>query len=167
MKIIAIDPGASGGIAILHKGSTLTLYTVVDMPDLDTREGLCKLRDLLLHYSTPPVEVVLEVQRSRGGNSSKGTWNHARHYGKVEALLSMFVPGEVPITKVEPVVWMRRVKGEVGDPEVPPLDITKARTWTLAQSLFPDAPLLGPRGRKKDGLADAICLGWYHSLRDT
>lgn len=168
MKIIAIDPGAKGGIAILFNDTTLTLCTVLDMPDLDTREGLCKLGDLLVsHSTTSPVEVVLEVQRSRGGNSAKSTWNHARHYGKVEALLSMYIPSEVPIIQLEPVVWMRRVKEEVGDPEVPCLDITKARTWTLAQSLFPDAPLLGPRGRKKDGIADAICLGWYHSLCDT
>lgn len=162
MKIIAIDPGAKGGIAVLHRGTALTLTTVMDMPNLDTREGLYKLRDLLLAECDPTAHVVLEVQRGRGGNSALATWNHARHYGKVEVLLSMFV--DVPIIQVEPVVWMRRVKEEVGDPQVPRLDVTKARTWTLAQSLFPDAPLLGPRGRKKDGLADAICLGWYHSV---
>lgn len=159
MRVIAIDPGCSGGIACVSSlDSKLILHEVIDMPKLDTRGGL----DNLIHTLTllAADKVVLEVQRCRGGNAALATWNHARHYGKLEACITLSTV--VPPVLVEPTVWMRKVRDTVGDVEVQGLDTTKARTWTLAQQLFPDAVLVGPRGRKKDGRADAICLAWYY-----
>ena len=160
--VVAIDPGAKGGITRLSidaKG-ILTLLEVFDMPSLDTLKGLQTLIHWLeeVHYD----EIVLEVQRYRSGNSAMSTWNHARGYGKLEACIAL--GSDKPLTLVEPAVWLSKVKEVIGDPVVPPLKDTKARTWTLANNLFPEAVLTGARGRKKDGLADAICLGWYYLL---
>jgi hypothetical protein len=161
--VVAIDPGAKGGIAriSINFRGMFTLLEVFDMPNLDTLEGLQTLIHWLeeVHYD----EVVLEVQRCRGGNSAMSTWNHARGYGKLEACIAL--GSDKPLTLVEPIVWLAKVKVVIGNPVVPPLKDTKARTWTLANTLFPEAVLTGARGRKKDGLADAICLGWYQLLQ--
>jgi len=161
--VVAIDPGAKGGIAhiSINFRGMFTLVEVFDMPNLDTAKGLQTLIHWLeeVHYD----EVVLEVQRCRRGNSAMSTWNHARGYGKLEACIAL--GSDKPLTLVEPIVWLSKVKEVIGNPVVPPLKDTKARTWTLANTLFPEAVLTGARGRKKDGLADAICLGWYHLLQ--
>ena len=157
MRVVAIDPGAKGGVAFMSLEDSLILHEVMDMPNLDTLKGLGQLMDKIEDWEVD--KTILEVQRCRGGNSALATWNHARHYGKLETCLTLTHREAI---LVEPIVWMRRVKEEVGDPVVPRLEATKARTWTLAQRLFPDADIVGPRGRKKDGLADAICLGWYY-----
>lgn len=160
MRVVAIDPGANGGVAcISSEDNVLTLKHVIDMPDLNTLNGLDTLMDFIRNWR--PDKVILEVQRCRGGNSVKGTWNHARQYGKLEACLTLL--GVLPFL-VEPIVWMGEVKKAVGDPVVTGMKDTKARTWTLAKQLFPDAVMCGPRGRKKDGLADAICLAWYYFM---
>lgn len=158
MRVIAIDPGVKGGIAdISSEGGSLILHSIRDMPLLDTERGLNDLMSCL--HAHAACKVVMEVQRCRGGNAALATWNHARHYGKIEACLSLtFITCQL----IEPTVWMRKVRDVVGDPVVERLDTTKARTWTLARQLFPDAVLVGPRGRKKDGRADAICMGWYY-----
>lgn len=157
MRVIAIDPGAKGGIADMSsEGGCIILHSIKDMPSLDTERGL---HDLMSWMQAAPCQVVMEVQRCRGGNAALATWNHARHYGKIEACLSLSFS---TCKLIEPTTWMRKVKDVVGDPVVERLDASKARTWTLARQLFPDAILVGPRGRKKDGRADAICMGWYY-----
>lgn len=163
MRVIAIDPGAKGGLSCIsieeHKvGATISLHSVIDMPNLDTLEGCTELMEFIRTHA--PDKVILELQRCRGGNSVLSTWNHARHYGKLEACLALLSP--LAVILVQPITWMHAVKQQVGDVEVQGLDSTKARTWTLARQLFPDALLVGPRGRKKDGRADAICMGWYY-----
>lgn len=164
MRVIAIDPGAKGGLACLDKEDTsskLTLVEVIDMPNLDTLDGCITFMAFIGRHVAD--KVVVEVQRCRGGNAALATWNHARHYGKLEVCLLMSCANiKSPWMPVEPTTWMRKVKDVVGDPVVERLDATKARTWTLARELFPDAVLVGPRGRKKDGRADAICMGWYY-----
>jgi hypothetical protein len=163
MRVVAIDPGANGGVACISSegiSNKLVLHSVVDMPNLDTAKGLHDLM-VLMHWADCGGKVVIELQRGRSGNSVKGTWNHARHYGKLEVCLSL-VGASTHL--VQPSVWMGKVKKVVGDPVVTGMKDTKARTWTLANQLFPDAVMCGPRGRKKDGLADAVCLGWYYLL---
>lgn len=155
MRVVAIDPGAKGGVACMAEG--LILHGVMDMPALDTAKGLYSLIDSIKGWGAD--RVVLELQRCRGGNAALATWNHARHYGKLEACLTMI---DLPIILVEPTVWLRKVRDVVGDPMIATLDATKARTWTLAHQLFPGTTMVGPRGKKKDGQADAICLGWYY-----
>jgi hypothetical protein len=166
MRVIAIDPGAKGGLACIDKedaSSKMTLVEVIDMPSLDTLDGCITFMAFIGRHYTASLQVIVEVQRCRGGNSALATWNHARHYGKLETCLLMSCANTVsPHQLIEPTVWMRKVKDTVGDVEVQGLDSTKARTWTLARQLFPDAVLVGPRGRKKDGRADAICMGWYY-----
>ena len=157
-KVIAIDPGKAGGLACLSRGGTkYTLHEVRDMPDLDTLEGLQELVGFIRKWKA--TTVIVETQRWRSGNSAKATWSHARHYGKVEACVALAGAFRVP---VEPQVWMRKVQMQVGVCAVVGLKDTKARTWALAGLLFPTVSLLGPRGGKKDGLADAICLAWYY-----
>ena len=159
MKVIAIDPGTKGGVACISMdGAGLTLHEVIDMPDLNTVKGYNKLMNLLKEQA--PDALILEVQRCRGGNSALATWNHARHYGRLETCILLSY-GKEPCM-VEPTVWMHTVKDMVGDPVVSGLEVTKARTWTLSHTLFPGVIMVGPRGRKKDGMADAICLGWYY-----
>lgn len=155
MRVVAIDPGAKGGVACISEG--LILDHVMDMPALDTAKGLHHLIESIKGWGADLI--ILELQRCRGGNAALATWNHARHYGKLEACLTLIA---LPVVLIEPTVWLKKVKEVVKDPIIPTLDATKARTWTLAHQLFPDVNLVGPRGRKKDGGADAICLGWYY-----
>jgi hypothetical protein len=163
-SIVAIDPGAKGGVALLLLGNNrdLILKGVYDMPDLNTLEGI----NAMDKYLEGSEVAIVEVQRYRAGNSCKATWSHAMHYGKLEMTLQRYYRGAYDSTVwVEP-RWIQRVKDYISNIgiSVTPKDRgdTKAYTWALAKYLFPEVPMVGPRGRKKDGIADAISLGWYY-----
>lgn len=96
--IIAIDPGASGGIAVMSGD----LVEAFPMP-----EGMCdqvdKLLSLVVAY--PHASAVLEkVGTYMPGNSGPSAATFARHCGHLEAALYCF---GVPTEQVAPAKWMK------------------------------------------------------------
>jgi hypothetical protein len=98
MKIIAIDPGAAGGIAWSLDG----IAECCPMPDGMT-EQLDKLRELCAQM--PGARVVIErVGTYMPGNSGPAAATFARHCGHIEAGAYMLA---MPTTQVTPATWQK------------------------------------------------------------
>jgi hypothetical protein len=97
--ILCIDPGASGGLALLNHESIIDAFP---MPD-----GMTGQIDAIRHIAAtnPGIMAVLEkVGFHRPGNSAVSTAKFARHCGHLEAAL---YSAGVPFEEVAPGVWMK------------------------------------------------------------
>jgi hypothetical protein len=100
VNILAIDPGASGGIAVWNPNELLT--DAFPMPD-----GMCDQVDCLrsITASLPDWRCVMERTGTYvPGNSGPSAAKFARHCGHLEAAL--YVMG-IPTTQVAPQKWMK------------------------------------------------------------
>lgn len=104
MKLMAIDPGASGGIAWTGSGETTT---AVKMPQGMTEQCNMIRGMAALGYTTAIIEKVGTVMP---GNGKVGTATFARHCGHLEA--ACYLCG-VSVIQVAPAKWMREVCGEL------------------------------------------------------
>lgn len=97
-RILAIDPGASGGLA-LYDGESVYAYP---MPDGMTAQG-----DLIrtIRAEFPGISCIMErVGGYVPGNSGPAAATFARHCGHLEALLYAY---GIPTEQVAPQVWMK------------------------------------------------------------
>ena len=94
---IGIDPGVSGGIAILNNDGSVK--DVVAMPETPR-----DILDFLSLYKEDSRCVIEDVGHGIPGQSSKATATFARHNGQLEmALLALDIPTE----KVTPQKWIK------------------------------------------------------------
>jgi hypothetical protein len=97
--ILCIDPGASGGLALLNREGNVEAFPM--------RDGMTEQIDAIRHIAdtNPGIMAVLEkVGFHRPGNSAVSTAKFARHCGHLEAALYTW---GIPYTEVSPAVWMR------------------------------------------------------------
>lgn len=98
MKIITIDPGASGGIAWTDDG----VIRAVPMP-----EGMSAQADMIrtIRAEHPGIRGVVEkVGTYVPGNSGPAAATFARHCGHLDAILYCY---GIPTEQVAPTVWMK------------------------------------------------------------
>ena len=99
--ILCIDPGASGGLALLnHEG----IVDAFPMPD-----GMTGQIDAIRHIAVtnPGLKAVVEkVGFHRPGNSATASCKFARHVGHIEAAL--YTCG-IPFVEVTPHKWMAAI----------------------------------------------------------
>lgn len=153
--IIGIDPGLTGAIAIL--GEDGLLKSVHDMPTMMTGTGKGKVKNKVNCYKlaeiitdalddrrmVEPVEVFLEKVSSMPGQGVAGVFSLGKSAGAVEGVVGAL---GIILHEVTPQKW-KKGAGLIGS--------EKDAARTLAQQLYPDAPL----ARKKDiGRADAILI---------
>jgi len=96
--ILCIDPGASGGLALVCNDGTVEAYP---MP-----EGMTGQIDAIHHIAAtnPGLTAIIEnVGFHRPGNSAVASCKFARHVGHLEAAL--YACG-IPTTTVTPSKWM-------------------------------------------------------------
>jgi hypothetical protein len=100
--IIAVDPGMSGGVAVLYPDGKVAAE---DMPS--TMADVWVLFDNLAFNGNLPIRAVLENAGGyMPGNSGPASAKFARHCGNVEmALFAAHIPTET----VAPGVWMRGI----------------------------------------------------------
>ena len=97
--ILCIDPGASGGLALLDREGNVEAFPM--------RDGMTEQIDAIRHIAdtNPGLMAVIEkVGFHRPGNSAVATAKFARHCGHLEAALYTW---GIPYTEVSPTVWMR------------------------------------------------------------
>ena len=141
---IGIDPGLSGGIAILNQDGSVK--EVVAMPDTPR-----DIYEFLLSYKEDSRCVVEDVGHGMPGQSSKATATFARHNGHLEmALLALGIPTE----KVTPQKWIKvyQLKKKKEQDKNEWKNVLKAK----AQSLFPQ---LGKKVTLKT--CDALLIAEY------
>ncbi|WP_419833505.1 hypothetical protein [Endozoicomonas atrinae] len=152
--IIGIDPGLSGGIAVLESTS-MQLMKLVDMPV--SPEGNKRkvngygLMTIFGGYTRNDVEMVyLEKVGAMPGQGVVSMFNFGRSYGAVESAVSLM---GFPLTYVTPQSWKRRA-GLTGSGK----DASRGKVLDL----YPDADV----HRKKDnGRADAVLIARYGDKR--
>ena len=100
-SILAIDPGAGGGMAVHQSDGYVD---TIPMP-----ESMTGQIDAVRHMavSNPGIVAVMEkVGFHRPGNSAVSTAKFARHVGHLEAAL---YSAGIPFTEVAPAKWMQAV----------------------------------------------------------
>ena len=141
---IGIDPGLSGGIAILNQDGSVK--EVVAMPDTPR-----DIYEFLFSYREDSRCVLEDVGHGMPGQSSKATATFARHNGHLEmALLALGIPTE----KVTPQKWIKvyQLKKKKEQDKNEWKNVLKAK----AQSLFPQ---LGKKVTLKT--CDALLIAEY------
>ena len=140
---IAFDPGASGAMCILFDDSSVTF---VDFKPL----GIPGYVDLC--RATSPEAIAIEQVYSRTGQGVKSVFSFGQRFGELEGMLQTL---SLPYVTILPQRWQKfcGVVPKSGKPGV----------YTAISSLYPEAPLVGPRGGLIDGRCDA--LGIAHYLR--
>ena len=137
MKIIAVDPGQKGGIAILHPEYT-EVYTMPDSP-----QGII---DLLNDYSLENTIMVVELSQPMPKQGVVSSFTYGRHFGGFEWYAYM---KGIRYEEVRPNKW----KKDMG------LNSDKLNSINLCERLFPTINLIPEGCRKKhDGMAEALLI---------
>jgi hypothetical protein len=115
MNCIGIDPGLSGGIAVIYESWKIGVFKMHD--------NLKDLSDFLGTFSRSNYFIVVEDQGPRPSyrketiqqgqesieinmptRSAKATWTFAQHFGELRGILATL---EIPCEYVKPKVWMK------------------------------------------------------------
>jgi len=156
MQIIGVDPGLSGGIAVLTGGGALV--NIFDMPTVVLVKGKKKknVYDLasiekVFSSSIEKVDQVCmeKMQTMPPGFRAQASFGLGYCQGLFEGLL---VAKRIRYELVIPKTWQKHfgITGAKGD--------KKVQSYMVATKLFPKAELSGPRGGKKDGRSDALLI---------
>ena len=131
--VIGIDPGQSGGIAVIVDG----VAAAYKMPETER-----DLYDLLagIVIANPGIVAVLEKVGAMPKQGVASTWKFGQHYGMLRGFL---IALHIPFETVSPAVWQRRMGClSHGDKNV---------TKRKAQELFPTLKIT-------HALADALLI---------
>ena len=149
MKVIGIDPGLTGAVAVIGDGAVLveslpTLEIVKGKRQLD-RNGLVQLV-----VNVGPIDMVfVEDVHAMPKQGVSSSFNFGRDFG---AILGVLAALGRPITLVQPAVWKRMLGCPVG----------AGKDWSRSRAaqLYPSCADRVARV-KDDGRADAILLAHY------
>ena len=148
-RIISIDPGVSGALALIVDGH---LRGVVDMP-LQAGGSTVSGRALAEQIRAwDPEVIVMEAVHCNGQNGSKANWSLGHAKGVVEGVVESM---RHPLVMMSPQEW-KKLAGLTGK--------TKNDSRQLAQSLWPYQWELFKRV-KDDGRAEAALIGRSYVMK--
>ena len=145
--IIGIDPGASGGIAVLNSPDIKTYNMPETYPDIYNL-----FVDICQDYLDYDVLAIMEdVGHGMPGQSSKATAVFARHNGHLE--MALYALG-IRTVKVTPQKWQKHYSNSLGRSSGYEKRDWKNKLKGLAQQMFPTVKVTLKN-------ADAILLAYY------
>jgi hypothetical protein len=157
MKVLGIDPGLDGGVA-LWDGETLVAF---EIPTLKARSrgremDLAMIADTLDLLCPDIDHAFIERVSSRPNEGSASSFKFGVVTGELRGLLT---GRRIPITRPTPSQW----KSKMG------VGASKDASMAMASELFPShvALFYGPQGGKRDGVAEAALIAWYGRHRLT
>lgn len=142
MKVIGIDPGLTGALALLDDDG----LRVVDMPVVGKRADAHEITDILTAWGHVDL-VVLEEVSTRPGLSAAAVLTTGINWGIVAGVIAAL---ERPCRLIRPQTWTKAL--EVGSDK----DAHRA----AAKRLYPNHADLFAR-KKDDGRADAALIAWW------
>ena len=166
--IIGIDPGTSGGLAVVHYRPHYPpdVLHVIDLPIITVATGKVvdveTLRKLL--FSFTPDMVVVEYplwQRHDGATQASTSW---RNFGRIEAtvIMTCISSDRTALCLVSPTTWKKEMGLTLG--RMADRKQRKALSMAVAKKLFGDK-VLGYLSRVKDhDRAEALLLSYWGSL---
>ena len=145
---VGVDPGLTGGVAILDEAGGIISTTL--MPRVGSDVDIRAVRDMLPLYDE--LFVTLELQRvvaRQGGGLTTGS-----NYGRLLALMEL---EGVPHQIITPVQWSKHfsIKSKLPKAE------KKKHSFAVARRLWGDAFNDLKIGVSKDGMVDALLIGRY------
>jgi crossover junction endodeoxyribonuclease RuvC len=149
MKILGVDPGIRGGLAIVmvNDGAAPMLVDAIDIPvvGIGAKERVDVLAIRTWIETHKPNCAVIERAQAMPKQGASSGFKYGRSVGSIEAVIAC---AAVPMTIVEPTVWKRFHRLRGGEKELSRL---------RALMLFPTAHTV--LARKKDhGRAEAALI---------
>lgn len=143
--IVAIDPGLSGAIAILHQGKV----TAQPMPLAGKTLDLVELATIIKQVS--PSLAIIEKVHAMPGQGVTSMFTFGMGYGAIQGIVAAL---GIRLELISPQAWKKVVlAGTAKD---------KDAAIAYCRRAFPSVPLVLPRCRKPhDGIADALCILEY------
>jgi crossover junction endodeoxyribonuclease RuvC len=152
MRVLGVDPGISGGLAVVEitDGAAPALVEGIDIPVVGTgakeRVDVTAIRNFIDRHK--PVRALIERAQAMPKQGSSSGFKYGRAVGAIEAAI---VLSGIPVTIVEPSVWKRFWR-------LPGKDKESSRQQAL--QLFPAAH--AALARKKDhGRAEASLIALF------
>lgn len=151
MNVLGIDPGLDGALAFYNEGG---LQDILEIPAVKStgrgREVLwSELNQKWDELFLLAEHVFLERVNARPLDGGSSAFKFGSIYG---GLRGMIVAKRIPYDLVTPTVWMKAMGVGLG---------SKEASCLRAEQLFPGFSFRGPRGGKKDGVAEAALIAKY------
>lgn len=150
--IVGIDPGLSGGIAVLDKGKPVILAVMPSMAGLiQTREFARFFKE----FDPANTKVIMELAQSFPKQGVASSFNYGRGFGNLEGALAAI---GLSYTLVRPHVWTKEIHMGI-QKELPP----KQKSLIAVDRLFPGTDLKASARCRipHDGLVDALLIAEY------
>jgi crossover junction endodeoxyribonuclease RuvC len=152
MRVIGIDPGLSGAIAVINGNDDLIIF---DMPTMTVeRNGKAKrqvsasvLAQILKTAKSDDCHVFVEKVSAMAGQGVTSVFSFGRSFGMIEGILAAL---HMPVTYVAPATWVKAVHRGAGK------DASRSR----AMELFPENQADFKRV-KDDGRSDAALIAYW------
>jgi crossover junction endodeoxyribonuclease RuvC len=152
MRVIGIDPGLDGAVAIINGTGNLV---VIDMPTVTVeRNGKSKrqvsateLAQILASHNSNNCHVFVEKVSAMAGQGVTSVFSFGRSFGMIEGILAAY---KLPVTYVAPATWVKAVGRGQGK------DASRARAMELFPNNQADFKL-----KKWDGRADAALIAYW------
>jgi crossover junction endodeoxyribonuclease RuvC len=156
MKILGVDPGIHGGLAIVRVDAdgVPSLVDAIDIPVVGVkakeRVDVLGIRDWVIGHALQ--HAVIERAQAMPKQGASSGFKYGRAVGSIEAVIECC---EIPLTIIEPTAWKKFHQLRGGDKEA-------GRQRAL--QLFPSAHALFAR-KKDHGRAEAvlIALAWHRT----
>jgi len=155
MKIIGIDPGLSGAIAILKKNKVIDIFDMPVMPEgkknkrqLNSAQLAKLLKDNIALEEE--VTIVVEQVNAMPGQGVTSMFNFGQTFGAIKGIAAAL---ELPIFFVRPAKWKKHFEL---------INSTKDASRTKAIEMYP--ALSDELSKKKDvNKSDAILIARFYS----
>ena len=155
MKIIGIDPGLSGGIAVLENNKVLDMFDMPVMPEGKKNKRQLNSAQLvkLIKESIKPneeISVVVEQVNAMPGQGVTSMFNFGQTFGAIKGVCAAL---ELPIFFVRPSKWKKHFEL---------INSSKDSSRTKAIEMYPT--LSNQLAKKKDvNKSDAILIARFYS----
>jgi len=153
MKIIGIDPGLSGGIAILENNKVLNIFDMPVMPEgkknkrqLNSAQLVKLIKDNIINKEE--VAVIVEQVNAMPGQGVTSMFNFGQTFGAIKGVCAAL---SLPIFFVRPSKWKKHFEL---------INSSKDASRTKAIEMYPT--LSNELSKKKDvNKSDAILIARY------
>lgn len=165
-----IDIGREVAISIVsYSKKEIKPVFYIEMPETD-KELLNKLRYINKKFPLDEMCVEKQVYMSRGNysrQSGKGAFTLGHSQGLIEGILMTL---DINYSVVPPRTWQSIIKNKKVSDNILRLSnsskklsskVSKQKSLSLCEQIFPKVPLITKRGRVLDGLADSLCITYW------
>ena len=160
--VIGIDPGASGGIAVLYLFGKFHTDSVVTLPIPDSDLQICSFLRTLQEQkekdTIPEIVAWIEKVHAMPQQGVTSSFNFGVNYGKLLMALAAF---QIPYQMVTPQAWQKRLQIPSRNTQLETKLDFKNRLRLEAQRRFPNLAIWQGTKGSQLAVADALLIASY------